>query len=442
MEQKNNQGNFYPRKILSQLQKELTKDNILVLAGARQVGKTVLLHLLYKSLKNEAKIYFDLEDFKIQKELNNINFDDFVDYLKEKHNLKWKKRVYVFIDEIQYLDSPSSFLKYIFDHYKEIKFIVSGSSTLEIKKKFKDRLTGRKAFYEIMTLGFDEFLTFKKVSDKYIKLRKELGFRNFLKTNKKISSFDKKRIVWLSEDFLKLYVEFVIWGGYPKIVLAKSQEDKISELKEIHSTYVRKDIKDLAEIGNLKGFNNLVEIAASQIGQLINLVELTNSLSLSRETLERYLFLLENTFIFDLLKPFWKNKRKEISKMPKIFFEDTGLRNMLIQNFSSLDIRPDKGQLIENVVYLEIKKNLSLLENLYFWRTQLKTEVDFILKQGSKIIPIEVKYTIFKSPQIPKGLRSFIETNNPEKAFIITRDYFNQIKFKKTQIYFIPIFLV
>lgn len=430
--------NLYHRLILKDLVRELTRDNILTILGSRQVGKTSVLALLYEKLKNEAKIYLDLEDIQLLEELNSLKFDDFPLWLEEKLGSSLSKKVYVFIDEIQYLDHPSSFLKYIFDHFKQIKFIVSGSSTLEIKKKFSDRLTGRKALYTLYPLSFEEFLIFK---NKKFLLREKLNLLNLINGKLKITQKDQKRVLFSKKEFLKYFEEFVIFGGYPKAVLTKDKAEKFSILKEIQATYIRKDIKDLAEIENISAFNHLIEISSSQSANLLNFDELSNTLRINRKTLEKYLFLLENTFIINLLKPFFTNKRKEISKMPKLFLKDSGMRNALIQNFTPLNLRADKGLLIETFVYTELKKNFSQ-ENLYFWRTQTKTEVDFVVKKGEELIPIEVKYQKFKNPQIPSGLQAFISFYQPKKAFVITEDYLNQIKFKKTNVYFLPAFLI
>jgi len=431
--------NLFPRQILPALEKELKRDNILVIVGSRQVGKTSLLALLYKKLGKKQKVYFDLEDIQLLSQFNNLEFSDFLAYLQEKKGISPNKKTFVFIDEIQYLEHPSSFLKYIFDHYKQIKLIVSGSSSLEIKKKFSDRLTGRKSLYVLYPLDFKEFLIFK---NKTFQLRKKINFKKLLKSQT-ITMAHQKSLNWSKAELEKIFEEFALLGGYPKTVLANDHEEKISILKEIQATYVRKDIKDLAEIENIKVYNNLIEILAAQSSNLLNIDELSNTLRANRKTIERYLFLLENTFITNLVKPFFTNKRKEITKMPKIFFKDVGLRNMLISNFNALEKRPDKGALIENLIYTELKKNLAPLEELYFWRTQTKTEVDFVIKgEKQSLLPIEVKYKKFKSIQIPRGLRSFILTYQPEKAFVITKDFLKQTRLKQTTIFFLPGFLI
>lgn len=430
-----------PRTALNIIEKQLNRDNIIAIVGSRQVGKTSLLSLLYEKTGKKLKTYFDLEDIQLLGEFNKLKLDDFPAFLQEKTNLPVNKKVFVFIDEIQYLDNPSNFLKYIFDHYKKIKFIVSGSSTLEIKKKFSDRLTGRKYLYTLYPLSFSEFLNFKQ---KRLAIRDEINLRKIIEKPRKITSSEKKRLEWNKQELNNLFEEFVLFGGYPRVVLTKNQEQKIEILKEIQATYIRKDIKDLAEIENIKAYNNLVEVLSSQSTNLLNIDELSNSLIANRKTIERYLFLLENTFIINLLRPFFSNKRKEITKMPKVFLKDTGLRNMLIKNFTPLGTRPDKGALVENFVYMEIKKNLNPMEELYFWRTQTKAEVDFVIKgKQQQLMPVEVKFKKMQTPQVPSGLRSFISAYKPKKAVVITENLLEQKKVdKSTTVYFLPAYLI
>ncbi|MDI6786398.1 MAG: DUF4143 domain-containing protein, partial [bacterium] len=208
-------------------------------------------------------------------------------------------------------------------------------------------------------------------------------------------------------------------------------------LLEIYRSYIRKDIKDFAEIENVPAFNNLIELLSHQIGNLVNISDLTNSLSISRPTVENNLFLLQNTFIVLELPPFYTNRRQEIVKSSKVFFYDIGLRNSIMRNFEPLLQRTDKGMLFENSVFSELCKQLSFLETLHFWRSKSKAEVDFIIR-GKDIIPIEVKYSNFNSPKIPSGLRSFINTYNPKAAFVITFDYFGEKLLQGTHVFFIP----
>ncbi len=428
-----------PRRIESELKKSIFSDEILVLTGPRQVGKTSLCLRLIHYLLNEEKVpqeqivYLDLEFPNVLSDINNLYGDDFLDYLKA-HNVDTKKKTYVFIDEIHYLDNPSSFLKALHDHFPTVKLIVSGSSSLEIKRKFKETLTGRKKVFEITPLSFEEFLSFKKSAIE--KRKKNISFRNIIS---KRELPDLKQLRFLYNDFKKEFSEFIIFGGYPGVVLKETKEEKISAIYEIYSSYIHKDIRNFAQIENINAFNRLVELLANQICNLLNFSELTTILGVSRPTLENYLFLLEQTFVITLLKPFYTNRRQEIVKSPRVFFNDTGLRNCVVRNFDPLERRIDKGYILENAVFTEIKKNLFLTDELLFWRTKTKSEVDFILR-GKEILPIEVKSVIKK--QIPSGLRAFIDRYKPSSAIIANENLFDFLKLGKTKVYFLPFWVL
>ncbi|MBI5554691.1 MAG: DUF4143 domain-containing protein [Elusimicrobia bacterium] len=158
--------------------------------------------------------------------------------------------------------------------------------------------------------------------------------------------------------------------------------------------------------------------------------------------MKNYLFLLENTFVINLIKPYFKNKRKEISKMPKIYMEDIGIRNMSLADFRRLELRAELGSLIENFVLNEFSKYRQGVDEIYFWRTIAQQEVDFLYKSKDGLIPVEVKYTLFKEKYIPSGLRNFIQNYQSKEALIITKDYLTKTNFQNTTVYFIPAWLI
>ncbi len=363
---------LYKRKIIDEIIKYLELEEIIVLHGARQVGKTHILYWLQNYLKEKHKdvYYIDLEDSRYKRILD-LGVKEFVNHLKEEgYFLKENKKVFVFIDEIQYLKNPSEFLKLVVDHYKNIKLIVSGSSSFEIKNKFKDSLVGRSINFEIFNLSFEEFLM----------------FRNFY-YNKKQKITIKKQ-----EELKLMYKEYILFGGYPKIALTREVEIKEKRLQQIIDTYVKKDIRELAKIENIEGFNKLLESLSFQSGQLLNVQELANTCRLSKPTIEKYLFILENTYIIKLVRPYYKNIRSELYKSPKIFFYDTGLMQMLWLKKLQTEII---GNVFETSIFVELVKKFGK-DNIYYWRTKDKKEIDFILKNKNKIIPIEVKLNFKK----------------------------------------------
>lgn len=431
---------LYHRKILDSILTWINDPQILLLIGSRQVGKTTILHMLTNSLlkrdiPSQRIHFFDLTK-PYYLERFNSSVDKFIDILKSK-DADLTQKNYVFIDEIHYLNDPTTFLKLIADHHPYLKIIATGSSTLDIRQKFKDALTGRKKIFEIHPLDFYEFLIFKE----QLNLAKAIN-ENSLKNsilNKKSPDF--KKLEYLLLQIQPLFNEYIIFGGYPRITLEQNHQKKQELLLEIYSSYIRKDIKDLVHIENINAFNNLIKALTLQITQLVNYQELTNTLRIARNTLEKYIFLLENTFIIKMLPPYFTNKRKEIVKMCKIFFYDTGLRNIVLTNFADLSQRVDAPPLWENSVFSQLSKTNDPLVKIHFWRSLAKVEVDYVISK-EYILPIEVKFQSFKEPIIPSGIKSFIKEYSPETAIVVTKDYLASTTYKKATIWFLPPWLI
>ncbi|MDP2862234.1 MAG: ATP-binding protein [Desulfobacterales bacterium] len=387
------ENKIYKRKVVDDIIKYLETDNVVVLHGARQVGKTHILYWLKEYLeKNGSSTYYiDLEDSRMTKMID-LGVQEFIAHLKEEGlRAHGKNKVYVFIDEIQYLNNPSEFLKLIADHHKNIKLIVSGSSSFEIKSKFKDSLVGRTVNFEIFNLSFEEFLLFKEYY------------------------FDKsQKITEMKTNELKsLFKSYVLYGGYPKIALTEEIDLKSKYLQQIIDTYVKKDIRDLAQVKDIEKFNKLTEVLASQSGQMLNIAELSNTCRIAKQTIEKYLFILENTYIIKLVKPFYKNIRSELFKTPKVFFYDSGLVQMLWLRTLQKEII---GPVFETSVYGELVKKYGR-ENIYYWRTKDKKEIDFILKDKERITPIEVKINFGKAHL--RNIKYFTENYQNDKFYVV-----------------------
>lgn len=380
---------LYKRQVVDQIIRYLDTGDIIVIHGARQVGKTSILMYLQQQLReqNEQYLYIDLEDSRYVSLLDR-GVDEFVNYLRgEGYDLpdyaQTGKRLFVLIDEIQYLAEPSSFMKLIADHHRYLKLIVSGSSSFEMKSKFKDSLVGRTVNFEIYPLSFREVLTFKgipfipEVPPTEIKIR----------------------------ELQALYLEYVLYGGYPKIVLTPELDRKEKYLQQIIDTYVRKDIRDLAKINDVNRFNRLLEMLASQSGNLLNINELCNSCDLARQTVERYLFLLEQTYILRLVRPFSRNLRTEITKTPKVYFYDTGLMQMLWLKRLQTEMI---GSVFETSLYTELIKQMSV-EEVSYWRTADKQEIDFVIRRPQGPLPIEVKSHFPRA--LPTVFKAFWQTD-------------------------------
>ena len=433
---------LFPRRIESALKHDINSGSrIIVLLGSRQVGKTSLMYRLMEHLVSAEHIvpaqieYLDLEFPHILSQVNGMFGQDFLDFLSAR-GMDSSKRCYVFIDEIHYLDEPSSFLKTLHDHFPRITLIVSGSSSLQIQNKFKDSLTGRKNIVHVSPLDFHEFLIFK--GSRLAERKSEFSIQTILK-NEKLPDLSELR--FLQDDFQKLHDEFTIFGGYPGVALLNTYEEKTRLIEEIYQSYVMKDIKDVARIENLSAFNNMISLLSHQVGSLINISELCVSLGISRPTVEHYLFLLEETFILTALQPFFTNKRKEIVKSSKVYFNDSGLRNVAARNMDPLGKRMDSGMLFENSVFSQLKKTLQPLQSLRYYRTKGKAEVDFVL-QEKYVVPLEVKSGILKEPKIPRSLRGFISSYSPEYACLVNRNFWAEEQLNSTTLFLLPAWAV
>jgi hypothetical protein len=361
------------RDIFEKIESFLGTNNIIVLHGARQVGKTHILYFIQKYLqeKNKTTHYIDLEDSRFL-EILDKGPDFFMTYLKGEGI---KSEATIFIDEIQYLNDPSSFLKLMIDHHPEIQLIVSGSSSFNIKSKFSDSLVGRTVDFEIFPLSFAEFLRFKNI---------------------KTSREDK---------LLDLYQEYINFGGYPKIVLDDNIHHKETYLQQIIDTYIRKDISDLANIKDTKKFNNLLKVLASQSGQLLKVSELSDITGLALQTINYYLEILEETYIIKLVSPFSTSAKVEIGKTPKIFFYDTGILQMLwLKKLQKENI----GNILETSIFSEFVKKYGK-ENINYWRNKNMNEIDFIININGEILPVEVKnnFSQFKRSKISSFLEKY-----------------------------------
>lgn len=342
------------RDITIKAQEYLKDDDILLFTGARQAGKTTILRQLAERVeKKHGNLHFlNLEDPDYRSLLNQSPKNLFKIF-----TIDLKKRNFIFIDEVQYLNDPSNFLKYMYDEYRgRLKLLVSGSSAFYIDRKFKDSLAGRKRIFHVKTLSFREYLRFKNETDILKKDFRSLGMSD--------------------QDRLSVHLyEYMTYGGYPRIVLASAHE-KTDLLSEIAYSYIKKDIYE-ASIRQEDIFYKLFKILSSQTGNLVNFSELAHTLGVSKTAIDNYLYVMQKSFHIALVKPFYKNIRKELTKMPKVYFFDTGLRNFFVSNFKSFVIRDDKGALLENMVFRQLTEKYPV-DEIRFWRTSQGQEIDFI----------------------------------------------------------------
>ena len=243
---------------------------------------------------------------------------------------------------------------------------------------------------------------------------------------------------YIKNKLASLTDEFAVYGGYPRQFITKDIEEKKLVLKNIFSTYLLKDIRDILGLQTDFELSKLVKTLSLQIGEILVLDELSNFTNLKYNNLLKHLEILEKIFILKQINPYFTNKKLELVKSKKLYFIDNGFRNAVIDNFQQIGLRTDKGNLNENLIFSElIKKNA----NIQFWRTKSKAEVDFIIERNGELIPIKVKTGLTKT-KLQKSLASFIRKYHPERAFIFSRNFYDTKKFEDTIIYYLPFFFV
>lgn len=360
------------RKIFEKLKDHLNKDEATLLIGPRQSGKSTLLRQLQEDLKkaNKPTVFINLENKRMLEELdkNPLNLLAYVSDI----NLK----TIIFLDEIQYLSDPSNFIKLLYDEYRgKIKLVASGSSAFYLDQKFKDSLVGRKRIFRLSTCDFEEVLLLKgkeELHQEYLKIKSLSGFKS------------------MKSEILKIEFEnYLVFGGYPAVVIENDEREKIEILKDLRDSFVKRDILE-AGVTNEILFYHLFRILAEQTGQLVNTSELSITLKARAETIQNYIRVMQTCFHLEIIRPFFSNLRKELTKMPKIYFLDLGLRNCLLMNFQPIHIRADRGELWENAVFRNLVDQFGT-EEIRFWRTADGKEVDFVLPGIEQPKAFEVK---------------------------------------------------
>ena len=280
-----------------------------------------------------------------------------------------------------------------------------------------ESLTGRKRIFHLWPFSFSEYISHYAPA-----------LTNLINKDD-ISGVNKRNIVGHMHDFL-------VFGGYPRLISAKNNDDRIAILNEIYSSYIEKDIVGFMKVKSPIAFSKMVTLLGDKAGGLVNLHEISATLGLNFRTAENYLFALENTFVINLARPYFTNARKELTKMPRVYFADSGLRNLAVKYFAPFTENRDKGKLLENFVASSLMRQSQTTVN--YWRTKDKAEVDFILKDyHGHITPIEVKAIELKSPDITKSLMAFIEKYKPAKAIVVNLSLEKHVKLNHTQISFI-----
>ncbi len=351
--------NMIKRSIYNSVKEHLFKGKAIVLTGPRQVGKTTFLRQLTEGEDRSLVLSLNCDEPDIRVLLENVSSTQ-LKTLVGKHKL-------ILIDEAQKVENIGLTLKLMVDNIDDIQLIATGSSAFDLRNKLNEPLTGRKYEYHLYPFSTSELMG-------------------------KSSLIEERRML----------EQRMIYGMYPDVVNQPS--DALVILKELANSYLYKDIFTYKDIRNPDGLVKLVTALALQLGSEVSYNELGRTLGIDKETIERYLDLLEKVFVVFRLSSFSRNIRNELKKSKKIYFYDNGVRNAIINNFNPLSLRNDTGALWENFLISERRKYLDYnakYANTYFWRTHTQQEIDYIEEYNGKLHAFEFKWNERKGAKVP-----------------------------------------
>ncbi|OQX51580.1 hypothetical protein B5M47_00065 [candidate division CPR3 bacterium 4484_211] len=340
-----------PRIITKAVKEALQPGKVTILYGPRQVGKTTLLSQLAEELE-ESNLQISGDQLRYREVLSSQ------DERKLKELIGSKK--ILIIDEAQRVPNIGLNLKIVVDNIPGVKVLVTGSASFDLAGKISEPLTGRKKTFMLYPVSYQELTD------------------------------------WLGKFEAREQLErWLVFGSYPEALTIESRRQRENYLAELVSSYLYKDILDFGGIKKADKVVDLLRLLAFQIGNEVAISELASNLSMDRATVDKYLDLLEKSFVIYRVGGFSRNLRKEIAKTSRYYFYDNGVRNALIENFNGLNLRNDKGQLWENFLYIERMKfneNLGRRANYYFWRTYDQKEIDLIEERGGNLYGFEFKW--------------------------------------------------
>ncbi|MBT6068606.1 ATP-binding protein [Candidatus Peregrinibacteria bacterium] len=366
------------RTIKQEILKRLSPKRAIVIYGPRRVGKTTLIKEIVAESKSKKIKFISGEDVNVQKWLSSQSIEELKSHVGDTELLV--------IDEAQYVNKIGLNLKLIIDHIETVNIIATGSSSFELSNQIGEPLVGRKWQFELFPFAQLELKEYEALHETQARLE-----------------------------------ERIIFGSYPEVVLAENKDEKQMILESIVDNNLYKDAIILDDVRRSQKIIDLLKLIAFQIGQEVSLNELSNALGLNIETVARYLDLLEKVFVIKRVGGFSRNLRKEVTKTARYYFYDNGVRNAVIQNFNTLDLRNDVGQLWENYLFMERlkkRKYQNMYANMYFWRTYDQKEVDLVEERDGKLYGYEFKW----GPKKVKPPKLWLETYEEAEFEFINKD--------------------
>ena len=341
-------GLMFNRSAYKLISSHIDHPEAIIITGPRRVGKTTTLKHFFEKIASPNKIFLDIEDPLNQSFFDRKNYGE-IKQLLENKGLNFETKNYIFLDEIQFQKNLPSVIKYFYDHHNT-KFLVTGSSSFYLKNLFSESLSGRKFLFEMFPLDFSEFLEFKGIKYKLPKITDKINESTYLL-------------------FQPLYEEYIHYGGFPQVVLAKTIDDKNKALSDIFSAYFQKEILELSDFKKNSDVRNLILLLTQRVGQKLDIQRVSSELGIARPTIHNFLEFLHGTYLIDLILPFGKFDTS-IRKQSKVYFLDTGLLNFLGKK--------ETGNIFENAVYLNLKIKEDVIRKIQYYQSD-RQEIDFII---------------------------------------------------------------
>ncbi|MCX6696532.1 MAG: ATP-binding protein [Methanoregula sp.] len=352
---------YIKQRHLDNLRTALAPGKVVVIYGARRTGKTTMLQQFLRGI-DEPYLLVSGEDITVQGYLSSQSIEKLSAFVGVNRLLV--------VDEAQKVPNIGLNLKLIVDHIPGMRVISTGSSSFDLARSVGEPLTGRKTTFKLYPLA-------------------QMEIRQIEQRHQTDANLESR----------------LIYGAYPEVVLTNDNRAREQYLREIIASYLYKDVLELDGIRHAAKISRLLQMVALQVGKEVSYTELGTGLGMSKNTIERYLDLLEKAFVIQRLSGFSRNLRSEITKNSRYYFLDNGVRNALINNFNPLDLRNDVGELWENYLVMErLKRQEYLLEqgNNYFWRTYNQREIDFVEERRGKLFGFEMKWGV-ANVKPPKG---------------------------------------
>jgi len=373
------------RKLFNKIEKYIDSPEAIIITGMRRTGKTTVLNFFYEKIDSTNRLLLDLENPLNRKYFEDDNYERIKTSL-EFLGIDFTKKAYIFLDEIQFVKSLPSAVKYFIDHY-QAKFFLTGSAHFYLKNLFTESLAGRKYIFELFPLSFREFLVFKDIALSIPEHPNEISRSIF-------------------DTLSPLYDEYITFGGFPGVVLKNNADEKKMALNEVFSSFFQMEILQLGDFRRNEVIRDLMLLLIQRLGSKLDIQKLSRELGISRPTLTEYIAFLESTYFIQLIRPLSRGMDTEIRKMPKVYICDTGLANQLA--------RLEMGALFENSIF----QTLRMQGEINYYAKKSGVEIDFIV---DKKRAYEVK--TLPQPSDLKKLQEMAASVGLEGSMMVSKNY-------------------